>query len=469
MSGLPRGAVVRLDDQCRWLDANTMVGGAPARLFRFREGVRGLLADGVVEISDDIRAALATRLLRAGAAHLDLTTVKPQGRDRVTVVVPVHGRADQLTRLLDGLPSGCAEVIVVDDGSPVAAEIEAAVDGRHGHRLIRLPSNQGPSAARNAGLAQVRTDFVLFVDSDVVVGAETLDRLLRHFADPDLALVAPRVRALRNDGSWLGRYEAAASALDMGARSAVVQPRSPVGWVPSACWLARTERLGSGFDPALDVAEDVDLVWRLVADGHLVRYDAEVSVRHDHRTTWGAWLERRFRYGTGATPLAHRHDAVVAPAVLTPWTVVLLGAVAAQRRWSAPLAAAAVVAGAVELMMRLPEPRPIVRARQAASLTGRGAATALGQGVSLTVRHAWPITVVAAAAGPRGRRVALAALIADAALARRRRPASLDPVRYLLARRLDDAAYGAGVWCSAWRGRSVRALLPDVVLVRRRR
>jgi len=42
----------------------------------------------------------------------------------------------------------------------------------------------------------------------------------------------------------------------------------------------------------------------------------------------------------------------------------------------------------------------------------------------------------------------------------------LDPVRFALARRLDDASYGAGVWWSAIRARSPKALLPDL---RRRR
>ncbi|MFS3126816.1 mycofactocin biosynthesis glycosyltransferase MftF [Nocardioides sp. Bht2] len=468
MNALPRGAIVRLDDRSRWLDDSTLVGGAPARLFRFGAGVRELL-EGGLEVTDGNRAALAATLVRAGAAHLDLSTVQGIERSEVTVVVPVHGRAAPLTRLLDALPSGCAEVIVVDDASPDPVALHAAIAGREHHRLIRLATNQGPAAARNAGLAQVRTRFVLFVDSDVVVGGAALDHLLRHFADPALAVVAPRVCALPSAPSWLGRYEEEASALDMGTRSAVVQPRTPVGWLPSACWLARVETLGAGFDPQLRVAEDVDLIWRLVAAGGSVRYAAEVPVHHEHRVQWGAWLERRFRYGTGATPLAQRHGATVAPAVLTPWTATLLLAVAAQRRWSLPVAVLACATGAIQLWRRLPEPQPLARARQAGALTARGAATALEQGVSLTVRHAWPVAVLGAALGPRGRRVALAALLADAVLARRRRTTSLDPARHLLARRADDLAYGAGVWWSAWQGRSVRALLPDLVLPTRAR
>ncbi|TPW73767.1 hypothetical protein FJ658_03870 [Schumannella sp. 10F1B-5-1] len=45
---------------------------------------------------------------------------------------------------------------------------------------------------------------------------------------------------------------------------------------------------------------------------------------------------------------------------------------------------------------------------------------------------------------------------------RRRDEASIDPVHFGVARRLDDLAYVAGVWWSALRGRSLAALKPDL-------
>ncbi|MGW2291344.1 hypothetical protein [Streptomyces phaeochromogenes] len=45
----------------------------------------------------------------------------------------------------------------------------------------------------------------------------------------------------------------------------------------------------------------------------------------------------------------------------------------------------------------------------------------------------------------------------------RRDRAPLDPVRYGVARRLDDLAYGAGAWLSVIKGRSTTALRPRIV------
>ena len=59
------------------------------------------------------------------------------------------------------------------------------------------------------------------------------------------------------------------------------------------------------------------------------------------------------------------------------------------------------------------------------------------------------------------------AAIADTVWEYARLRPRLDPVRFALARRLDDLAYGAGVWWASLRGRSVRALLPAIVRTER--
>ncbi len=206
------------------------------------------------------------------------------------------------------------------------------------------------------------------------------------------------------------------------------------------------------------MAEDVDLVWRVHAAGWRVRYEPAAVVRHDHRTRLLPWLRRKAYYGTGAAPLAARHGADVAPLVLTPWTTALTVAVLAQRRWSAPAAALVCAGVAGHLARRLSSSdRPL---RTGATLTALGAWSALQQAGSALTRHYWPVAVAAAVPSRRVRRALLVAAVADAALDHRRVRPDLDPVRYAVARRLDDLAYGAGLWTGVVRARSLRALVP---------
>ncbi|MDT9595285.1 mycofactocin biosynthesis glycosyltransferase MftF [Nocardioides zeae] len=462
----PPGTRVRLDQGARRFGA-LLVGGAPARAVRLGPGGLALLADGGFELDGSpARAALAEQLVGAGLAAYDteasdrtVPTEGPEPVDDVLVVVPAYERAAGVERLLDAL-GAAAPVLVVDDASPDPSALRAAA-ARHDAEVLRLPTNLGPAGARNAGLAEARrrgAAFVLFVDSDVVVGPDALARLRRCFLDPRLALAAPRIGPLEEAGSALARYEAVASSLDRGPRSATVAPGAPVAYVPSAVLLARVEALGDGFDETLPVGEDVDLVWRLHAAGWRVRYDAGASARHDHRVRLRDWAGRRADYGRSAGALADRHGDLVAPAVLAPLGVLEVGALL----WQRPAGAVLAGAGAVEIARRL-------AARLGGDADARRAAVTLvalagwmnvEQLAAALLRHHWPLTVLGLATSRRVRRLVAVAAAVDTLAAWARQQPDLDPATYALLRRLDDLSYGYGVWRGAVATRSGAALLP---------
>ena len=461
MTGLPLGSVVELGPQVREYDGGrVLVGGAPPRLVRLGPRAEALLKNRRIRLDDPTSARLAERLLTLGLAH-PLTAELPPHDGPLTIVVPVRDRARELDRLLTSI-GGRTPVIVVDDGSRDPQAVRG-VTARHAAQLIPLDANRGPAAARNAGLRQVRTPYVAFTDSDVVLTPDALPTLLRHFHDPQLAAVAPRVLGLddTNSPGWISSYEAVRSSLDVGPHPALVHPRSRVSWIPSACLVARVDALGPGFTESLRVGEDVDLVWRLAAEGRRVRYDPSVTVRHDHRTHLADWLARKAYYGSGAHQLAVRHGSAIAPAALTPWAATVAAALLAQRRWSVPVAATVLTTVCRrythEVTANSPDPR-----RLAASLTGLGLAATAEQTAALLLRHWWPVTAAGCLVSRRVRRATALAAVLDGLLEHRRCAPDLDPVRFTLARRLDDLAYGAGLWAGAVRGRSVRCLLPDL-------
>lgn len=460
MTPLPERFGLRLDRSVRSFRGGTvLVGGRPGRILTLgsagRSTLDALLAgDGA---TPDGRV-LARRLVTAGIAHPVPPRVDEDRLDQlVTVVVPVRDRPVQLARCLGAL-GRTSPVVVVDDGSQDPAAVAAVCD-RFGAELVRRATSGGPGTARNTALPAVGTPLVAFVDSDCTVSERWLTSLVGHFDDPDLAAVAPRVRPYRRGratrASWLDRYSASRSALDLGADEGEVGPDRSVRYVPSAALVVRRSALGEPFDERLPVGEDVDLVWRLVDAGRHVRYDPAVVVWHDEPSTWRALLARRFRYGTSAGPLARRHPDRLAPVELRPGPAV--AAILALAGWPA-VAAVAVAAQAGSL---------------AAAVTGRGLPSWLPwrwsvEGTAWTVvglAHAattigTPVLVLVALRSRRAARGSLLLAVIPAFVEWRRRRPPLDPTRWILASLADDLAYGAGVWVGCVRARSLRPLLP---------
>ncbi|PKH40944.1 mycofactocin system glycosyltransferase [Nocardioides alpinus] len=461
---LPRGFSVTLDPSALRADGGRLlVGGSPLTALRLSPAAAARLDQRRLVVTDEASSRLADRLLSTNLARPDLRDATAPAQNQLTVVVPVRDRADQLDRCLAALHP--LAVIVVDDASLDPAAV-ADVARRHGAILVPLVVNVGPAGARNAGLARVTTPVVAFVDSDVQVDGGDLLRLARHLDDPAVALVGPRVvgHSAADRPRWFERYDVIASSLSLGSTPATVRPGASVAWLPSACLVGRTALLGPGFDAAMRVGEDVDLVWRLGASGHRVRYDPDVAARHDVRTTVRGWLGRKLFYGTGGADLAERHGSHVAPAVLSPTMAVAGAALLLRRRWSLPVVSAAYAVATWSVARGLPSTvERRTRVRIAARLAGRGVGWAARQESALLLRHWWPVAAVGLPSA-HVRRALATALVIDTCVAVREAAGADEPSVSLpvlfAGRRLDDLAYGTGLWWGALRRRSTTALAP---------
>ncbi|SHH07912.1 mycofactocin system glycosyltransferase [Jatrophihabitans endophyticus] len=458
---LPDGFRVTPGADATEVEPGVWFGGQPARVLRLSAAGRQAWADlrSGAPVAGRVSGLVARRFVAVGMAH-PVPPVPPvgDGVPSLTVVVPVHDRPAELDRSLAAL-GGVHPVVVVDDASPDAAAVRR-VAARHGARVVRLAVNGGPGAARNAGLAAVATELVALVDSDTEATPAALHELAAQLADPLTAAAAPRIRA-ESGASASARYSRARGSLDLGPEPARVAPYTPVSYVPTAVLVARTEalrdvaRAGHVFDPALRYGEDVDLVWRLLADGGQVRYCPATTVTHHDPHTWRGLLARRFRYGTSAAPLARKHPRNLAPLVVHPWYTTAVVALLARR----PMTAVGAAAGALVATRRTVAAAglPATAVRPAHVVRGVGQT---GLGVArYAVQFAAPALLLATTRR-RTRTSALALLLAPALTEWRRRRPELDPVRFAAAAVADDCAYGAGVVAGCVRHRTITPLLP---------
>jgi mycofactocin glycosyltransferase len=122
-------------------------------------------------------------------------------------------------------------------------------------------------------------------------------------------------------------------------------------------------------------------------------------------------------------------------------------------------------------------PRVIAKAMQGADthlrdvvvVAARGLWSSALQLASATCRHYWPVALVAAIMSRQCRRAVVTAAIVDGVVdwVSRRGGAEGDTRRigllsYLLLKRLDDLAYGIGLWSGVLRERNIRPLKPQI-------
>ncbi|HVT39909.1 MAG TPA: glycosyltransferase [Gemmatimonadaceae bacterium] len=128
----------------------------------------------------------------------------------LSVIVPVHQAETALPKTLAALAASDYrrdqwELIVVDDAS---TDGTAKVAAKWADRVLRLPGRpHGPAFARNRGVEASRGTWVVFIDADVVVHADTLRRFVTVVeADPGIDAVFGSYDDTPSSPDFLSQY-----------------------------------------------------------------------------------------------------------------------------------------------------------------------------------------------------------------------------------------------------------------------
>lgn len=408
-------------------------------------------------------------------ADIGLLELRPCAGDRpaVSVIVPVRDRPRELAACLASLaalqyPRDRLEVVVVDDGSEQPAAVPDGV------RLVRLPRSAGAAAARNTGARAARSELLAFLDSDCQAEPGWLEALVPELADPEVAAAGGRVGPA-NESSWLERYDAVRSPLDLGPARSTARPGQPVPYLVTANMVVRRSDFESvgGFDPALRWGEDVDLCWRLHAAGRRIVYEPAGRVLHRHRGGVREFLRTRADYAGSEAVLAERHRAGGRWLGFSAgMAAALVGGAAALLGRPRLLAAGALALGLETTATTAMLGELGVTQRRAAAGLLRGQGTGLYWGARQLMRYyGAPAAVAALSFRPARWRLlaALAAIELVPAVADwwRLRPRQGLPA-FAAAHVLDDAAYQYGLLRGCLRARTLAPLRMELRLVGRR-
>lgn len=124
---------------------------------------------------------------------------------KVSVILPVHNRADVLPRAIESVLAqvfGDFELIVVDDGSTDGSAAVAKSFGDPRIRIIELGKNRGGNVARNEGIRAAHAPLIAFLDSDDRYIPTKLATVVAEFErHPDLDLLVDSFVKVQPPGS----------------------------------------------------------------------------------------------------------------------------------------------------------------------------------------------------------------------------------------------------------------------------
>lgn len=191
----------------------------------------------------------------------------------ITVVIPVLDRQDTIIRTLESIAAQTllpSRVIVVDNGSSdltvprVTEWCARQPDGGLDVTLISEP-RRGAAAARNRGLREVSTDYVMFFDSDDEMRPRHIERIARALeAEPGLDLACWDI-AILDDDNW----QTVKSVND------TIPLRGHLfhGLLATQRFVVRTSlaRSAGGWDETLSALDDLEFGTRLLLSGPVFR------------------------------------------------------------------------------------------------------------------------------------------------------------------------------------------------------
>ncbi|CAD0224836.1 glycosyltransferase [Chryseobacterium sp. D764] len=246
----------------------------------------------------------------------------------ISIVVAIYNRKDELFELLTSLTQQTDkefEIIIVDDGSlidlkPTIENFEQGLDIKYFRK-----DNSGPGLTRNYGAARAANEWLVFVDSDVIVEKDYIEHIKNDiltipcdaFGGADKAHKGFNLMQKAISYSMTSVFTTGGIR---GSKKAVskFQPRSFNMGVKKSVF----EKVG-GFSE-MRIGEDPDLSMTLWENGFTTAFFDNIAVYHKRRVDFGKFSKQVYQFGCARPILNQRHPNYVKISFAFP-TLFMLG------------------------------------------------------------------------------------------------------------------------------------------------
>jgi len=213
----------------------------------------------------------------------------------ISFLVPTYNAEETLSPCLDSImvQRGPKEILIIDDGSTDgSADVASSYASRCPEVRLLRKIHGGEASALNFGIGEARGDLIAFVEADVELSPDWLEKLLPEFRDARVAGAGGRILPCPDD-PWAARIAGYEVMEKMGDR------RRSAMHISSANAIYRREILdlwGPFEEELYNSCFDANFNLRVVSSGRTLIYNPCAEVRHHYRPGVLGYLARQFQY-----------------------------------------------------------------------------------------------------------------------------------------------------------------------------
>jgi glycosyltransferase involved in cell wall biosynthesis len=200
---------------------------------------------------------------------------------KISVVLPVHNRADVLARAIQsvlGQRLKDFELVIVDDGSTDDSVRVAKSFKDKRIKIVELGENRGGNVARNSGVRTAKAPLVAFLDSDDTYLPEKLEQVVAEFEKkPDTELLVDSFIKVQPSGARVVRKNPVINNRETFRRALFTRQL----WKATPSITARRDAILSVmFDETLRRLQDLDFLIRASETVNCASTDAVLWVKY---------------------------------------------------------------------------------------------------------------------------------------------------------------------------------------------
>jgi glycosyltransferase involved in cell wall biosynthesis len=208
-----------------------------------------------------------------------------------SIIIPTHNSVTSIKRCINAILNSIFdkefEIIIVDDASQ-----DGTVDLIKKMKVNLIKNDQclGPAKTRNIGTHFAKGEIFVFIDSDVLVNPDTLQKIDDFFTDEkEFVGLSCNLEPKCEMKDFFSRYKNLYTCFSKLDKS------QSVAWAYTSTFAIKKNAFYDvgGFNESINQHEDDFIGWELVSKGYKIAFCNSLLVNHIHKHTFYSFLKER--------------------------------------------------------------------------------------------------------------------------------------------------------------------------------